>query len=732
MYISMGHMFGVNLPDFVDNNFIALAITQMLLSLIIVLINSNFFISGFRSLMHLSPNMDTLVALGSSASFIYSVSVLFIMSDKLTKGNYDSVMALYHGLYFESAAMILTLITVGKLLEAKTKGKTTNALKSLVKIAPKNATILINGIETEISASQIKKGDIFVVKPGESIPADGIVTDGYCAVNESSLTGESIPQDKAKGDNVSSGTINLSGYITCEATKVGEDTLLSQIIKTISDAALTKAPIAKIADKVSGIFVPVVIGISVVTFFVWLLIGKSIDFSLTRAVSVLVISCPCALGLATPVAIMVGSGIGAKNSILFKNASSLEQTGRANIIVLDKTGTITKGIPEVTDVFPIGSVTENELIQPAYSLEIKSEHPIAKAITKFAESKNIPVKNSSDFISYAGNGLTAKIDEDIVYGGNLNFIKQRADIPESAILYSQDIADHGKTPIFLCKNNKFIGIISVADTVKEDSAKAINELKNMGKRIVMLTGDNKRTAESIKKLVGVDEVVSEVLPNGKADVIQSLKGQGTVIMVGDGINDAPALTAADIGIAIGAGTDIAIESADVVLMKSNLSDVPAALRLSKAVLKNIRENLFWAFIYNVIGIPLAAGVWIPLFGYELNPMFGAAAMSLSSFCVLTNSLRLNFINIYNNKKVARKKQNNLYERKIDMKRTIKIEGMMCQHCEARVKKALESVDGISEAIPNHSENSVVIHFTKDISDKLIKEIIEEQGYKFVD
>ncbi len=730
MYVSMGHtMWGWKLPSFFDGNHIAVALVQLLLTIAVMVINKKFFISGFKSLLNKAPNMDTLVALGSGASFVYSLYALFAMTDAQLKGNADAVMGYMHELYFESAAMILALITLGKMLEARSKGKTTNALKSLIKLAPKTAVIIDkNGKEKEIPASEIQKDDIFIVKPGESIPADGVIIDGHCAVNESALTGESIPVDKSAGDSVSAATINQSGFIRCKATKVGEDTALSQIIKMVSDAAATKAPIAKAADKVSGIFVPVVISAAIITIAVWLLCGQSIGFALARGISVLVISCPCALGLATPVAIMVGNGVGAKNGILFKTAASLEQAGKIGVIALDKTGTITNGTPEVTDIVPYGGITESELLKLAYSLEIKSEHPLARAIVKKAEETGITADESTDFEAVPGNGLSAVFDGKTAFGGNLNFISEKAEIPFDVTEMYENLSNHGKTPLFFCADGKFLGIIAVADTVKPDSAQAISELKNMGIHVVMLTGDNEKTAKAIQKQVGADEVVAGVLPSGKESVIQNLKSRGKVAMVGDGINDAPALTSADIGIAIGAGTDVAIDAADVVLMKSRLSDVPAAIRLSRASLKNIHENLFWAFIYNVIGIPLAAGVWIPVFGWQLNPMFGAAAMSLSSFCVVTNALRLNFFNIRStakDKKIKTKKEKKL------MEKTMKIEGMMCPHCEARVKKCLEELENVAEAIVSHETGTATVKLSKDIADDVLKKTVEDQGYKVI-
>lgn len=730
MYISMGHtMWGWPLPRFFDNNPLAIGLVQLLLTVIIIVINKKFFTSGFKGLVNRSPNMDTLVALGSGASFIYSTYVLFAMTDAYSKGNTVHAYHYLHDLYFESAAMILALITVGKMLEAYSKGKTTNALKSLINLAPETAIVLYGDEEKEIPVSEIKKGDIFIVKPGASIPADGIIIEGHCAVNESALTGESIPVDKGIGDCVSQATINQSGYIKCESSKVGEETMLSQIIKMVSDAAATKAPIAKVADKVSGVFVPIVITIAAVTLAVWLICGKPIGFALARSISVLVISCPCALGLATPVAIMVGNGIGAKNGILFKTAASLEQTGKIEIIALDKTGTITKGEPEVTDVIAFGNNTDDELIKTAYSLEIKSEHPLAGAIVKKAEELKIKALPSKDFKVFPGNGLSAVIDEAEVTGGSIKYISDKVNLTDEIKQKADELADNGKTPLLFLKNNEFIGIIAVMDIVKEDSADAIYQLKNMGIHTVMLTGDNEKTANAVRKITGIDEVIAGVLPSGKEEVIKSLKIRGKVAMVGDGINDAPALTSADIGVAIGAGTDVAIDSADIVLMKSRLSDVPAAIRLGRATLKNIYENLFWAFIYNIIGIPLAAGVWIPLFGLELNPMFGAAAMSLSSFCVVSNALRLNLINLRSTKKDKKIKRKHKEEKKMEI--TMKIEGMMCGHCEARVKKCLEETEGVTEAIVSHENDSAVVKMSKEIPFEVLRKTVEDQGYKVI-
>ncbi len=729
MYFSMGHMmWGWPLPSFFDGNHVAMGLVQLLLTVIVMVINQKFFISGFKSLWHKAPNMDTLVALGSSAAFVYSTYALFAMTDAQVKGNADAVMSYMHEFYFESAAMILTLITVGKMLESRSKGKTTDALKSLMKLAPKTAAVIRNGKETVIPAEQVRKGDIFVVRPGESIPVDGIVVEGQSAVNESALTGESIPADKDVGDSVSAATINQSGFLKCEATRVGEDTSLSKIIRMVSDAAATKAPIAKAADKVSGIFVPVVIGIALVTVLVWLLVGQTAGFALARGISVLVISCPCALGLATPVAVMVGSGQGAKNGILFKTAAALEETGRIEICALDKTGTVTSGEPKVTDIIPV-SVSEDELLKTAYSLETKSEHPLAKAIISYAADKNLSAEDAADFKALPGNGLSAVIGGSEVIGGNLNLAMQHAEISDDIKTQSEKLAEEGKTPLFFCKNGTLSGIIAVADVIKDDSAQAVRELKNMGIKVVMLTGDNERTAKAIGAQAGVDEVIAGVLPDGKASVISRLKAEGKTAMVGDGINDAPALTAADVGIAIGTGTDVAIDAADAVLMKSRLSDVPAAVRLSRAALRNIHENLFWAFIYNAIGIPLAAGVWIPLFHWQLNPMFGAAAMSLSSFCVVTNALRLNFFDIHNadkDKKIKPKKKE-----KDTMTKTMKIEGMMCGHCEAAVKKALEAIPTVSEAAVSHEAGTAVVTLSADTPDDVLRKAVEDKDYKVI-
>lgn len=733
MYVSMGHMmWGFPLPEFIADNHIAMGLIQLLLTGAVMVINQKFFISGFKGLIQRSPNMDTLVALGSGAAFVYSTYALFAMTDAQLNGNAQQVMTLMHEFYFESAAMILTLITVGKMLEARSKGRTTDALKGLMKLAPKKATVLINDVETEVPIERVKKGDIFVVRPGENIPVDGVIIEGNSAVNESALTGESIPVDKERGDLVSAATINQSGFIKCEATRVGEDTTLSQIIKMVSDAAATKAPIAKVADKVSGVFVPAIIVIAIITAIIWLFAGESIGFSLARAITVLVISCPCALGLATPVAIMVGNGMGAKNGILFKTASSLEETGRTQIVVLDKTGTITSGEPKVTDIIPFG-ISENALLEIAFSLESKSEHPLAKAIILKAKEKNINFFEVTDFRAVAGNGLTAKQNENTLFGGSKKFISTITAIPSELDSASEKLSDEGKTPLFFAKDNTLLGIIAVADTIKEDSPQAIKELQDMGISVVMLTGDNEKTADAIGKQAGVDKVIAGVLPNGKENAIKQLKQQGKVIMVGDGINDAPALTRADIGIAIGAGTDIAIDAADIVLMKSKLSDVPAAIRLSRATLRNIYENLFWAFIYNVLGIPLAAGVFTQLFGWSLNPMFAAAAMSLSSFCVVSNALRLNFFNIRNPKKFNKTKKIIIsIKENSTMEKTIKIEGMMCPHCEATVKKCLEEFAEVDTALVSHEKGTAVITLNSDISDETLKKAIEDKGYKVID
>lgn len=730
MYISMGHMmWGWPLPAFFADNHIAMGLAQLLLCVIIMVINRKFFISGFKGLIHRSPNMDTLVALGSGASFVYSVYALFAMTDAQVKGNAELVMSYMHEFYFESAAMILTLITVGKMLEAHSKGKTTNALKALLNLAPKKATLLIDGKETEVTVDKVKKGDVFVVRPGESIPVDAEITDGSTAVDESALTGESIPVDKVVGDSVSAGTINKSGFIKCSATAVGEDTALSQIIKMVSDAAATKAPVAKIADKVSGVFVPVVIVIAVVTIAVWLLCGQTVGYALARGISVLVISCPCALGLATPVAIMVGNGMGARKGILFKTAASLEEAGKTQIAVLDKTGTITKGEPKVTDIIPL-EITENELLQYAYSIETKSEHPLAKAIIVKAEELSLNPYEVTDFKAESGNGLSAEYNGKRIIGGSKKYISSIIGISNDILSKADKLSEEGKTPLFFMLDNKLLGIIAVADVIKEESPQAIKQLQNMGIKVVMLTGDNERTAKAVGKLAGVDEVIAGVLPDGKEKVVAELKKQGKVLMVGDGINDAPALTSADIGMAIGSGTDIAIDAADVVFMKSKLTDVPAAVRLSRKTLRNIHENLFWAFIYNVIGIPLAAGVWIPLLGWQLNPMFGAAAMSLSSFCVVTNALRLNFFDITNPKKDRKIK----YKSKKDdnaMTKTMKIDGMMCSHCEGRVKQSLEGLAQVSQAEVSHEKGTAVVTLTAEVSNDVLKKTVEDQGYNVI-
>ena len=729
MYFSMGYtMWSFPLPDFFDRNPVSVGLVQLLLSVTVMIINRKFFINGTRGILNKSPNMDTLVSLGSGASFIYSIYALFAMSDAQALGNSEHARHFLHEFYFESAAMILVLITVGKMLEARSKGKTTSALEGLKKLTPKTAVILRDGVEVTVDISEIRKGDIFIVRTGESIPADGRIIHGHCAVNESALTGESIPVDKSEGDEVSAATINVSGFIKCEAIKVSDDTLISQIIKMVSDASATKAPVAKAADKVSGIFVPVVIAIAVVTLVIWLIAGETVGFALARAISVLVISCPCALGLATPVAIMVGNGVGAKNGILFKNATTLENAGKTEIVVLDKTGTITNGTPKVTDVIPFG-ITENELLKTAYSLEIKSLHPLALAIVDEAKKQQLTADETENFKEVSGNGLTAELNGSQIIGGNKKFIESSAILSDEQNTVSDRLAKDGKTPLFFAKNGEVIGIIAVADTIKPDSTKAIAELSGMGIRVIMLTGDNARTANAIKTQTGVGEVIAEVLPDEKAKVITELKKQGNVTMVGDGINDAPALTTANTGIAIGSGTDIAIDSADVVLMKSNLTDVPATIRISRKTLKNIHENLFWAFIYNVIGIPIAAGVLIPVFGIGLNPMIGAAAMSLSSFFVVTNALRLNFVKIYSpdkDKKIKHKKE------KKTMEKVLKAEGIMCMHCEARVKKCLEAIDGVTEASANHETGIVTVKLAKDVPTQTLKSAIEAEGYKVID
>ncbi len=729
MYFSMGHMmWGWPAPEFFAENMLAQGLLQMLLSAIVMVINQKFFISGFKSLLHKSPNMDTLVAMGSGASFVYSTYALFAMTDAVTKGDMTLAHEYMHEFYFESAAMILTLITVGKMLEARSKGKTTDALKALMELAPKTATLLKDGEEVIVPIEQVQIGDEFVVRPGENIPVDGFVLEGSGAVNESALTGESLPVDKAAGDKVSAATVNQSGFLRCKATRVGEDTTLSQIIQMVSDAAATKAPIAKIADKVSGVFVPVVITIALITFAGWMIAGQTFGFAIARAISVLVISCPCALGLATPVAIMVGSGMGAKHGVLFKTAVSLEEAGKTQIIALDKTGTITSGKPQVTDIYPIADIDEKELLSYAYSLEIKSEHPLAHAIVEKAKEEKVFAKKIKDFAIMPGNGLSAMLGEEKLFGGNMKFVEAdlSEELTEEMKSLANQFAGEGKTPLFFGKGKELLGIIAVADTIKEDSPEAIRQLRNMGIHVVMLTGDNEITAKAIGKQAGVDEVIAGVLPEGKEAVIRSLKAKGKVAMVGDGINDAPALTRADIGIAIGAGTDVAIDAADVVLMKSRLTDVAAAIRLSRATLKNIHENLFWAFFYNAIGIPLAAGLFIPIFQWELNPMFGAAAMSLSSFCVVTNALRLNLFQVYNvnkDKKIKLRKEEKI------MEKTLVIEGMMCPHCSGRVKEALEANDAIADAVVSHETGTAVVTLAAEISDEALAQIVVDAGYK---
>ncbi len=731
MYFSMGHMmWGWPLPDFFEDNHIAMGLIQLLLTVAIMVINQKFFISGFKGLYHRAPNMDTLVALGSTAAFVYSTYALFAMTDAQVRGDMDGVMMYMHEFYFESAAMILALITLGKMLEARAKGRTTDALKGLMKLSPKTANVLRNGIEGQVAIEQVKKGDIFLVRPGEAIPVDGIIIEGSSAVNEAALTGESIPVDKEVGDMVSAATTNQSGFLKCEASRVGEDTTLSQIIKMVSDAAATKAPIAKVADKVSGVFVPAVITIAVLTITVWLLCGESIGFALARGISVLVISCPCALGLATPVAIMVGNGIGAKNGIMFKTAVSLEETGKTQIVALDKTGTITEGTPKVTDVIPAEGIQKQKLLFLANALEQKSEHPLAGAILEFAKEQGVETAEVSEFQALPGNGLSAKLNGAILCGGNASYISSLTEIGAEMQGKSETLAEEGKTPLFFTENGKLLGMIAVADVIKEDSPSAVKELQNMGIRVVMLTGDNEKTANAIGKQAGVDEVIAGVLPEGKESVIRTLQKKGKVAMVGDGINDAPALTRADIGIAIGAGTDVAVDAADVVLMKSRLSDVPAAIRLSRATLKNIHENLFWAFIYNVIGIPLAAGVWIPVFGWKLNPMFGAAAMSLSSFCVVMNALRLNLCSIYDaGKDRKRKTKHSKKMEEKEMTKTMEIEGMMCGHCEASVKKALEAIEGVEEAKVSHEAGTAVVTLNTEVPDVILKKAVEDKDYK---
>ena len=732
MYISMGHMmWGWPLPAFLAENHLAMGLTQLLLTIIVMVINQKFFISGFKSLWKKAPNMDTLVALGSGASFVYSTYALYAMMDAQVKGNLTMVSHYMHEFYFESAAMILTLITVGKMLEARSKGKTTDALKGLMKLAPKTAVLLVDGVETEVPIEQVMKEAVFVVKPGENIPVDGVIIEGHSAVNESALTGESIPVDKEVGDTVSAATVNQSGYLVCRATRVGEDTTLSQIIQMVSDAAATKAPIAKVADRVSGIFVPAVISIAVVTILVWLLAGESIGFALARGISVLVISCPCALGLATPVAIMVGNGVGAKNGIMFKTAVSLEETGKVEIVALDKTGTITAGEPKVTDIVPAEGIKEKELLSYAVALEARSEHPLAKAILAYAKQKELFKYEIKTFEALPGNGLRAEINGKKVFGGHCNFIQKNVKISNEVVTAAANFSAQGKTPLFFALEDEYLGMIAVADVIKEDSPRAVEELQNMGIRVVMLTGDNERTAKAIGAKAGVDEVIAGVLPDGKEAVIRNLQKQGKVAMVGDGINDAPALTRADIGIAIGAGTDIAIDAADVVLMKSRLSDVPAAIRLSRATLRNIHQNLFWAFFYNMLGIPLAAGVFIPLLQWQLNPMFGAAAMSLSSFCVVSNALRLNLVNIHDSAKDRKRKNKVLSDKKEEqkMEKTLKIEGMMCPHCEANVKNTLEALEGVVSAEVSHVAGTAIVTLEKEVADSVLKEAVEGKGYK---
>ena len=747
MYVSMGHMmWNWPLPSFMAGNHVAMGLYQMLLTILIMIINQKFFISGFTSLLHKSPNMDTLVALGSGASFAYSTYALFAMTGAQMRMDMDAVMQYMDEFYFESAAMILTLITVGKMLEAYSKGKTTNALKSLMQLAPKKATILRDGEEVSVPVEQVQIGDIFVVRPGESVPVDGVIIEGNSALNESALTGESIPVDKAEGDSVSAATLNQSGFLKCRATRVGNDTTLSQIIQMVSDAAATKAPIAKVADKVSGVFVPAVISIAIVTIIVWLLVGQDFGFALARGISVLVISCPCALGLATPVAIMVGNGVGAKNGVLFKTAVSLEETGKVDIVALDKTGTITQGEPKVTDMIPGEGITKDTLMQTALALELKSEHPLAKAIVAYGEEQQITVSAADDFQAMPGNGLSGIVSGARVFGGNLKFISGKTTVSEQMQRQAEELAKQGKTPLFFATEEKLFGIIAVADVIKEDSPQAISQLQNMGIEVVMLTGDNERTAETIGAQAGVDQVIAGVLPDGKERVIRELQQRGKVAMVGDGINDAPALTRADMGIAIGAGADVALDAADVVLVKSSLSDVPAAIRLSRAVLRNIHENLFWAFIYNVIGIPIAAGVWYHWFGLKLNPMFGAAAMSLSSFCVVTNALRLNFVKVYSTKRDKNKnhkKNQNQQDVQIvvdtdvmaekqeenDMEKVIEIKGMMCGHCEAHVKKALEALEGVASAEVSHEKGTAVVQLSGSVDDAALKKAVEEEGYE---
>ena len=736
MYISMGHtMWGWPLPPFFDNNHVATGLLQLLLTVAIMVINQKFFISGFKSLWRRSPNMDTLVALGATAAFGYSTFALFAMTNAQLKGNAEAVMSYMHEFYFESAAMILALITLGKMLEARSKGKTTDALKGLMKLAPKTATLVRDGNEITVPVEQVEKGDVFVVRPGENIPVDGSVLEGNSAVDESTLTGESIPVDKTVGSTVSAGTLNQSGFIRCEATRVGEDTTLSQIIQLVGDAAATKAPIAKVADKVSGIFVPAVIILAAITVIAWIIAGQKVGFALARGISVLVISCPCALGLATPVAIMVGNGMGAKHGILFKTAVSLEKTGKTQIVALDKTGTITQGEPKVTDIIPVNGRSGKELLSIAYALEIKSEHPLARAINQRAEQEAITVDEVEQFKALPGNGLTAFLDDAFLLGGSYKFISEQISVPDEIKGKSEQLSEEGKTPLFFACDGELCGIIAVADIIKEDSPQAIKEMRDMGMHVVMLTGDNERTAKAIGEKAGVDEVIAGVLPDGKENVIRTLQKKGAVVMVGDGINDAPALTSADIGVAIGAGADVAIDAADVVLMKSRLSDVPAAIRLSRATLRVIHENLFWAFIYNIIGIPLAAGIFIGMLGWQLSPMFAAAAMSLSSFSVVTNALRLNFFKMRDTKrdsKIKNNAKNKIKKETIIMEKTLKIEGMMCGHCEMHVKKALESIDGVKKAEVSYKTGTAVVTLEKEISDDVLKQAVADQGYQVTD
>ena len=733
MYVSMGHMmWGWPLPACLADNHVAMGLLQMLLTIAVMVINQKFFINGFRSLLHGAPNMDTLVALGAAASFGYSTYALFAMTGAQVRGDAAAVMQYMHEFYFESAAMILALITVGKMLEARSKGKTTDALRSLMKLAPQTATLVRGGQEIAVPIAQVRRGDVFVVRPGESIPVDGVVLEGESAVNESALTGESIPVDKAVGDSVSAATTNQSGFLRCEATRVGEDTTLSQIIRMVSDAAATKAPIAKVADRVSGVFVPTVIALAILTTAVWLLCGQSIGFALARGISVLVISCPCALGLATPVAIMVGNGLGAKNGILFKTAVSLEETGKTEIVALDKTGTITQGEPRVTDVLPAEGMTQGALLSLAAALEQRSEHPLARAVMMRAEEDGLTAAPVGDFRALPGNGLTATLSGETLLGGSLSFVSSQVDVPRSIRQKAEALAEEGKTPLLFAQAGRLAGMIAVADVIKADSPAAIAALRNMGIRVVMLTGDNEKTARAIGRLAGVDEVIAGVLPEGKESVIRRLQAQGKVAMVGDGINDAPALTRADIGVAIGAGTDVAIDAADVVLMKSRLSDVPAAIRLSRATLRNIHENLFWAFFYNVIGIPLAAGVWIPLFGWTLNPMFGAAAMSLSSFCVVSNALRLNLFKLHDAGKDKKINRHSKHKEETTMVKTMKIEGMMCGHCEAAVKKALEAIDGVASAEVSHTDGTAVVTLSKPVENAALRKAVEDKDYTVTD